>query len=125
MSATDPEDNKYFRLLASIGAVLITGIWCIFFFGFLIISTVWPESIEESWFSQIIREHPGGTFGIGIAVISAFTIVWVLDMFSNEAIKIEFFTLKFEGAAGPVILWVICFLSIVYATDVLWDNPGL
>ena len=125
MNESDQGKKKNLRLLASIGAVAITGIWSLFFFGFLIISTVWPGSIEESWFFQLIREHPGGTIGIAISVISAFTIVWVIDIFSNEPIKIELWALKFEGAAGPVILWDICFLSIVHAANVLWDKPGL
>ena len=125
MSDNNQKGKRIIKLLASIGAILATGLWSFFFFGFLIVSTIWPETIKESWFLELVRKRPGGTVGIAIAALSAFTIVWVLDIFSTEPIKIELWVLKFEGAAGPVILWILCFLAIVYGADVLWDKEGV
>lgn len=125
MSDNNQNGKRIIKLLASIGAILATGLWSFFFFGFLIVSTIWPETIKESWFLELVRKRPGGTVGVAIAALSAFTIVWVLDIFSAEPIKIELWVLKFEGAAGPVILWILCFLAIVYGGDVLWDKEGV
>ena len=32
---------------------------------------------------------------------------------------------ELKGAAGPVVLWVMCFLVIVLGGHVLWDKAGL
>ena len=49
----------------------------------------------------------------------AFLIVSIFQSTSG-VIHFEVFGLKLEGAAGPILMWVICFLSIVLSVSVLW-----
>ena len=43
----------------------------------------------------------------------------VLEQVSGP-IEIEVLAFKLNGAAGPVILWIACFLSMVLGIKVLW-----
>ena len=113
------------KALATWGVVVGTALWTTFFFGFLVASALFPSAVAESWFLQMIREHPGGTLGIAISAISAFSVVVVLDVLARDAIEIKFFGFELKGAAGPVVLWVICFLALVAGGEVLWDNMGV
>ena len=113
------------KVLATWGVVVGTALWTIFFFGFLVASAVFPNAVSESWLLQLVREHPGGTIGIAISAISAFSIVAVLDVLSRDPIEIKFLGFELRGAAGPVVLWVVCFLALVAGAQVLWDNKGI
>jgi len=35
-------------------------------------------------------------------------------------IKFDALGFHFEGASGPIVMWVICFLAITLAIKVLW-----
>lgn len=119
--------DKYYTLkkYAVWGVVVGTAIWAGFFFSFLMISALSPSLLPDSWLLQMVQAQPGGTLGIGISAISAFSVVAVLDVFSNDPIEIRFWQLEIKGAAGPVVLWVLCFLAMVLGCEVLWSNAGL
>lgn len=104
------------------GVVAGTGIWTIFFFGFLVASALAPSLIPDSWFLDMIKEQPAGTIGVAIGAISSFSVVAVLDIFSRDRITFKFFSFELKGAAGPVVLWVSCFLAFVAGTHVLWES---
>ena len=111
--------------LATWGVVLGTALWTTFFFGFLVTSALFPDAVPESWFLRMVQEHPSGTIGIAISAISAFSVVAVLDVLSRDPIEIRFLGFELKGAAGPVVLWTVCFLALVAGGELLWDNPGL
>ena len=50
---------------------------------------------------------------VGFAVIVAFTIVLTLRYATGE-IEFEAPGFKFKGASGPILLWVVCFLAIIF-----------
>jgi hypothetical protein len=110
---------------ATWGVVLGTAVWTGFFFGFLVVSALYPEAVPESWLVTMIREHPSPTLGIAMSAISAFCVVAVLDVFARDPIEIRFLGFELRGAAGPVVLWALCFLAFVAALEVLWDNGGI
>jgi len=116
--------HQRMKRYATLGVIIGTGVWTIFFFAFLVLSMLAPHVVPESWFLDMIRQHPAGTLGLAMGAISAFSVVAVLDVFARDPIEIKFFQFELKGAAGPVVLWVICFLAFIAATDVLWDNPG-
>ena len=70
----------------------------------------------------MVREHPAGTLGVAMGAISAFSVVAVLDVFARDPIEIKFFQFELKGAAGPVVLWIVCFLAFVAGTELLWEN---
>jgi len=39
----------------------------------------------------------------------------------EKPIDIKFFSLTFSGFAGEVVLWAICFLSIAWSINFLWN----
>ena len=49
----------------------------------------------------------------------------MLDVLSRDPIEIRFLGFELKGAAGPVVLWTVCFLALVAGGELLWDNPGL
>jgi hypothetical protein len=113
------------KSMATWGVVLGTAVWTAFFFSFLVASALFPTVVPESWFLRMIREHPGGTLGLAISAISAFSVVAILDVLSRDPIEIKLPGFELKGAAGPVVLWVVCFLAIVAGGEALWNNPGV
>jgi hypothetical protein len=58
---------------------------------------------------------------LSAAALAAFAIVFVLNtIFPPEkdattgALTVKIFNLEFSGPAGPVLLWVVCFLAFVF-----------
>lgn len=75
---------------------------------------VGPELISEK-----INEHFAAIVALPMAaLLSAFIVVSL--RFSEGPVKFEALGMKFEGASGQVILWVICFISISLAIKLLW-----
>ncbi len=64
--------------------------------------------------------HFPAIFGLPAAAAASLFVVLVTRAVSGT-MKIEFFGLKFEGAASETIAWVICFLAITYAIQVTWN----
>ncbi|MDQ3563661.1 MAG: hypothetical protein M3436_05815 [Pseudomonadota bacterium] len=67
-----------------------------------------------------IPVHPSliPIIGAVFAEILSFTLVIALEHVAGP-INIEYGTFKFQGASGPIILWCICFLAIVYGLCLL------
>jgi hypothetical protein len=113
------------KSMATWGVVVGTAVWTAFFFAFLVASALFPDVVPDSWFLRMVREHPGGTLGLAISAISAFSVVAILDVLSHDPIEIRLPGFELKGAAGPVVLWVVCFLAIVAGGETLWDNQGV
>jgi hypothetical protein len=113
------------RAASTWGVVIATAAWTAFFLLYLVIGALWPAIVPEGWFLQMVREHPGGTVGVAISAISAFSVVAVLDVLANDPIEIKVLGFELKGAAGPVVLWVLCFLALVAGGRALWDVGGL
>jgi hypothetical protein len=58
-------------------------------------------------------------FGRPAAAAAALAIVMVTRAISGQ-MSVEFFGLKFHGAASEAIMWVVCFLAITYAVKSTW-----
>jgi len=118
------ENISNLKKYATWGVVMGTALWTGFFFTFLVFSALFPEVVPKSWLLDMILQHPSGTIGIAMSAISAFSVVAVLDVFANDPIEIRFWQFEVKGAAGPVILWVLCFLALVLGGEILWDNTA-
>lgn len=113
-------DLPFRKWVSRICVVGILG-WAGFFFGLLVYQSLYGEIVPDNWFLQMVQQHPAATFGIGICAISAFFVVAVLELTAG-AIQFDVLGFKFQGAAGQVVLWVLCFLSMVFAMWLLWDK---
>jgi hypothetical protein len=67
----------------------------------------------------IFQHHYAVIFGLPGAALVSFILVIVFEVHFDK-IDGVFSILKFRGASGPIILWVLCFLSIVSAMKLLW-----
>jgi hypothetical protein len=98
-----------------------TGLLAAYFFGFVIWHTIWGNDVSSSWLIQIIHDHYAALVGTPMSAVTAFCIVSLLKVTSGP-IEFEAFAFKFRGASGPIILWVLCFLSVAMAFHVLWPD---
>jgi hypothetical protein len=75
---------------------------------------------QQQWLLAIFRQHYAAIFGLPSAALLSFILVVVFEArFDNIEMEIANLV-KFRGASGPIILWVLCFLSIASAIKLLW-----
>jgi hypothetical protein len=90
-------------------------------FGITVLILLWLLVTE--WYNaslrQFVVDHFPATIGIPAAYIFAFLIVAIFESTAGN-IKFEAATIKFEGAAGPIVMWVFCFLAITASIRFLW-----
>jgi len=63
--------------------------------------------------------HFASIFGLPAAAAASLLVVLVTRAISGP-MSVEFFGLKFHGAASETIMWIICFLAIAYAVEHTW-----
>ncbi|MEO0699829.1 MAG: hypothetical protein AAFY81_08955, partial [Pseudomonadota bacterium] len=73
---------------------------------------------NPNW-SKVIFDHFAATIGLPMAAAAAFLVVSFFKTVDGP-IKIEVLGLKFEGASGPILMWVIVFGAITGGIAVLW-----
>jgi hypothetical protein len=66
-----------------------------------------------------VLQHYAVIVGLPVAGVFSFIVVYLFKQTSGP-VEFEAFTLKFRGAAGPVILWILCFLATAAAIKALW-----
>jgi len=74
---------------------------------------------DKEFVHTLIHEHVRAIVGLPMAAASAFCVVVTLEATSGK-IEFQVLEVKFKGASGPVILWVLCFLVFVLSLRVLW-----
>jgi len=104
-------------------AVVGTALWAGYFFVFLIYQSLAGSGHSDNWFLKMIQGHPAATIGVAMSAITAFCLVAVLEI-SRGPIEFEALGFKFRGASGPVVLWVFCFLVLIYGVWLLWDKSS-
>ena len=98
---------KWISVLAAVALGLVYMFWLIWGFK------------NDAKFIQIMYEHLLAIVGVPGAIISAFVLVNVLEQVSGP-VKFSGLGFKFEGASGPLIMWVIVFCSLVVGLKMLW-----
>lgn len=74
----------------------------------------------HGWITDIVLQHFACTVGLPLAAATSVGIVLLLRTIAGP-IKFEGLTIKFEGASGPIIMWVLCFIAISVAIGQTWD----
>jgi hypothetical protein len=67
----------------------------------------------------VFRAHFSTVVGLPFAATFAFVIVQFLSQ-TKGPVEFEGLSFKFKGAAGQVVMWVLCFLAMVLGIKVLW-----
>ena len=68
---------------------------------------------------EIAREHFAATVGLPAAALAALFVVLFLEVKSGR-MEFELWGMKFKGASGEAVMFVIVFLAIALAIKVLW-----
>lgn len=58
-------------------------------------------------------------FGMPYAAIFAYFLVSTLEK-TRGPIEVELATFKFKGAGGPLLFWILVFLTIISGFQMLW-----
>jgi hypothetical protein len=90
-------------------------------FGFVGYEAIWGKSEPENWLVALVREHSAAVIGTPAAVAAAFFIVTLLKV-TRGAIEFESFGVKFHGASGPIVFWILCFAAVATALYFLWGK---
>jgi hypothetical protein len=103
-------DRKYLiNAVIAISAVLICAIFYVLF-----LMVEWTSE----W-TKVALEHFRVTVWLPIAAALAFFVVAFFETTAGR-IQFEFLGFKFAGASGPILMWILCFLSVVFAVRTLW-----
>jgi hypothetical protein len=97
-------------------AIAILGISLIM----LLVYALWVERFDPVLTEFVIKNFPT-IIGLPFASIAAFIVVALFKQ-SETAIEFEAVGVKLKGAAGEIILWLICFIVIVGAISILWGR---
>ncbi len=71
----------------------------------------------------IVLDHPQAAIGGPVCMLCALLIVLLLRT-TEGPIQFEAFGLKFRGASGPIIMWILCFGALVFGLRWLWPNAA-
>jgi tetrahydromethanopterin S-methyltransferase subunit E len=77
-------------------------------------------NFKAPWGLDMIRDHYAAIVGLPSAAAAAFIIVTLFRQVVAEPIKLGALGLTVEGAGGPVLLWVICFMALAIALRMIW-----
>jgi hypothetical protein len=81
--------------------------------------TIWMIGFYNVWEPQLIEDHFAAVVGLPAAALAASCIILVFRQTAGP-IEFELLGLKLRGAAGPVVLWTLCFLAIAASIKMLW-----
>lgn len=115
---TEPRSSDWeerLRRVLSWAAVVAVIAYGVLLFSLLLIGG-WREPRMEA----LVFKHYTTVIGLPSAAAAPLFIVLVLKAAAGP-IEFEALGLKFRGASGPVVLWVLCFLAIVLAITLVWN----
>jgi hypothetical protein len=73
----------------------------------------------SSYYSSLVLKNYLVFFGMPYAAFFAYYMVVTLES-GRGPIEVEFGSLKFKGAAGPLIFWLLIFLSVQLGFKLFW-----
>lgn len=115
------EDHTHSELSAKsrqrIAVIAVVG-GAVFGASYLSLLMYWSWK-DDSWMLAILKEHFAAAVGGPCAAFAAMLVVLLLR-YTGGPMEIKGFGLEFKGAAGPIMLWIFCFLAITSAIKFLW-----
>lgn len=88
--------------------------------SYTLLLTLWVWR-GDPWVIGVFRDHFAAMIGLPFAALLSFILVVLLEV-RFDSIEMEAFHgfIKFRGASGPIVLWILCFLSIASSIRLLW-----
>ena len=90
----------------------------------ILISIILIKNYDEK-FIDLLLTQPASTMGVPISALIALVVVVLLLRTVQGPIEIEILVLKFKGASGPIIMWVLCFSVLVWGIGHVWQSQSL
>ena len=87
----------------------------------ILISIILIKNYDEK-FIDLLLTQPASTMGVPISALIALVVVLLLRTVQGP---IEILVLKFKGASGPIIMWVICFSVLVWGIGHVWHSQSM
>jgi hypothetical protein len=112
--------TTFFNAAVVIGVLLLVA--GLLVYAAFLIKAFWLGDTEKR---KTLDQNLSANVGIPGSAFAAFGVVVVLylafppEKLPSGEIKISAFDLSFTGPSGPVLLWVVCFLSFIAALKVL------
>ena len=69
--------------------------------------------------AEILKDHFPGMVGLPAAATVSFILVVLLRQ-TEGPVEFEGLGFKFQGAAGQVAMWMVCFLAFASAIKLVW-----
>lgn len=101
------------RQSMSIGAAALGGAFTAAFLVLTILGV-----IHGFWASNTLTHIPT-IIGLPFAALASLLLVLVLRTVAGN-IELKALGIEFKGAAGPIIMWILCFLAITLAIAKTW-----
>ena len=83
--------------------------------AFLALSFYWTGG----WINDLVQNHYVFFVGLPFAGLLAYFLVGTLEN-TKGRIEFEALGMRFRGASGPIIMWVIVFSTIVIGIRLVW-----
>ena len=103
----------------------LAGMWRNVVILLVVTGTVWSAVVilisftKDDTIVDLGYKHFPTLLGLPAATAAALVIVFVTRAIAGQ-MSVQFFGLKFQGAAGESIIWILCFLAMVYGIQVTW-----
>jgi hypothetical protein len=91
-----------------------------FIFGAVFIIQAIHTMMTQKWIVEVAQKHFAATVCLRFAALAALCLVVILEINAGR-IEMHGFGLTFRGAAGPIIMWIFCFLALVIAMKLVWS----
>ena len=112
-SSSATSEDRYQRAAFWIALVFCAGV-------LVVAVIIWLRHTGEPWQTDMMKEHYAVMVGLPWAAAASFVIVTFFRQVAGR-IRLKGLGFEIEGAGGPVLLWVACFMAISTAIRMLWD----
>jgi hypothetical protein len=90
--------------------------------GLVFVTATWIYLVAYGVNAQrddLLAQHFAAVVGLPLAGVGASSLI-IFFTHTSGHVEFEVLTVKFKGAAGPVIMWCFSFLTIAGAIKLLW-----
>jgi hypothetical protein len=112
MSDWDNTFSRFLRITAMVSAIIACSVMSVVIVLFI-------YHVGFDFWKDLIKDHFPATLGLTGAAIVSFAIVIFLRQ-TEGPIELEGLGIKIKGAAGQVVLWVLCVVTFALCAKLLW-----
>ncbi len=113
------DSEERFRELFSYISITVIIVGVAFFVGLVILLTFSYD--YETRILNVIVKNYAAVIGVPCSALAALAVVLILRS-SQGPLEFKGLGCEFRGASAPVLMWILCFLAIVGAVNLLWEG---